>query len=266
VKAKHRAILADERGQLISPLFKFSTSRAELERVYALACQGLAQDEPLAVVLEATDIAWYPVATFSHQRGATVYVVNPHTAADLARFYQRHARSDRLSAQTLARLPVVNPEHLYHWVPPGAVCLALKRGCQELERLTEQASAIQNRLQSTDQLGWPALQQRVFTAPFSSAARWFREHFYASRCMVGAGISGLQTARLKCLVCADNPHGTVIYAVPCGQGKLLPDMNTGSITHYARSCQGTRAAGVSVTFLREKRARAGYGWPWRRQL
>ena len=194
VRAKHRAILADERGQFISPLLKFSTSLAELEQVYALACQGLAQDEPLAVVLEATDVAWYPVATFFHQRGATVYVVNPRTAADLARFYQRHARSDRLSAQTLARLPVVNPERLDPWAPPGAVCLALKRGCQELERLTEEASAIQNRLQSTDHLGWPELHQRVFPDPFSPAARWFREHFYDPRCVVKAGIPGLQAA------------------------------------------------------------------------
>jgi transposase len=101
--ARHRAILADKRGRFLSPVVQFRTGQADLERVYAWARQGMAAEEPLAVVLEATDIVWYPVAVFFQQRGATVYLVNPRMAADLARFYQRYAKSDRLSAQTLFR-------------------------------------------------------------------------------------------------------------------------------------------------------------------
>ncbi len=127
VVAKHRAILADERGRLIGGIVKFRTRRADLERVYAIARRGMAADEPLAVVLEATDIVWYPVAIYFVQRGATVYLVNPRMAADLARFYQRYARSDRLSAKVLARLPVVNPDSLYPWVQSGPDYLALQR-------------------------------------------------------------------------------------------------------------------------------------------
>ena len=194
VVAKHRAILADERGRFIGRLVKFRTCQADLERVYALARRGMTPDEPLAVVLEATDIVWYPVAIFFQQRGATVYLVNPRMAADLARFYQRYAKSDRLSAQTLARLPVVNPDSLYPWVRSGPDYLALQRSCKEVERLTTQASAIQNRLRSTDHLGWPDLHRRVFANPFSRAARWFRDHFYDPRCVVEAGVSGLRRA------------------------------------------------------------------------
>lgn len=194
VVAKHRAILADERGGFISKLVKFRTCQADLERVYAWARRGMRPDEPLAVVLEATGIVWYAVVVFFQQRGATVYLVNPRMAADLARFYQRYAKSDRLSAQTLARLPVVNPDGLYPWVRPGPAYLALQRGCKELERLTTQASAIQNRLRSTDHLGWPDLHRRVFADPFSPAARWFRDHFYDPRLVVAAGVSGLRRA------------------------------------------------------------------------
>lgn len=194
VTASHRAILADERGRFISPLVKFRTCRAELQKLYALARRGMAADEPLVVVLEATDIVWYPVALFFHQRGATVYLVNPRMAADLGRFYQRYAKSDRLAAKTLARLPLLNPDRLYPWVAAGATYLALQRGCKEVERLSMQASAIQNRLQSTDHLGWPDLHRRVFTEPFGPAARWFREHFYDPRAVVAAGRVGLQQA------------------------------------------------------------------------
>lgn len=194
ITAKHRAILADERGQFISKVLQFRTCQADLERVYTLARRGMESDEPLAVVLEATDIVWYPVAIFFHQRGATVYLVNPRMAADLARFYRRYAKSDRLSAQTLARLPVVNPDSLYPWVPLGPDYLALQRGCKELERLTTQANAIRHRLQSTDHLGWPDLHRRVFAEPFSPAARWFRDHFYDPRQVAAAGVSGLRQA------------------------------------------------------------------------
>jgi len=194
VTAKHRAILADERGRFIGGILKFNTTQAELERLYATARQGLEADEELAVVLEATDIVWYPVAVFFHRRGATVYLVNPRMAADLARFYKRHAKSDRLSAKVLARLPVVSPDSLYPWVPSGPDYLALQRGCKELERLTEQASATQNRLRSADHLGWPGLHLRVFGDPFSPAARWFREHCYDPHRVVEAGVSGLRRA------------------------------------------------------------------------
>jgi len=194
VTAQHRAILADERGRFIGHLVQFRTGQADLERVYALARRGMAPDEPLAVVLEATDIVWYPVAVFFQQRGATVYLVNPRMAADLARFYQPYAKSDRLSAQTLARLPVVNPDSLYPWIRLGPAYLALQRGCKELERLTTQASAIQNRLRSTDHLGWPDLHRRVFGDPFSPVARWFRDQFYDPRRVVEAGVSGLRQA------------------------------------------------------------------------
>ena len=56
VTARHRAILADERGRFISRLLKFSTCEADLDRLYATARKGMAPDEPLVVVLEATDI------------------------------------------------------------------------------------------------------------------------------------------------------------------------------------------------------------------
>lgn len=194
VVAEHRAIIADERGRFIGGILKFRTTQADLERIYATARRGMEADEELVVVLEATDIVWYPVATYFYQRRATVYLVNPRMAADLGCFYKRHARSDRLSAKVLARLPVVSPDSLYPWVLPGPGYLALQRGCKELERLTTQASAIQNRLRSADHLGWPGLHRRVFRQPFSPAARWFRDHFYDPRRVVEAGVAGLRRA------------------------------------------------------------------------
>jgi transposase len=192
--AKHRAIIADGRSQFISPLIKFDTRLADLEWLRARALREAEPEEELVVVMEATDINWYPVAVYFGQWGATVHVVNPRMAADLARFYKRHARSDRLSAQVLARLPLVNPESLYPLVLSGADCLALQRGCKELDRLTVQISAHKNRLQAIDRLGWPGLKGRVFKAAAGVVTRWFRDHFYDPRQVVDAGVEGLRQA------------------------------------------------------------------------
>lgn len=192
--AKHRAIIANERSQFISPVIKFETRLADLERLRARALEGAKPDEELVVVMEATDINWYPVSVYFSRQAATVHVVNPRMSADLARFYKRHARSDRLSAKALARLPLVSPECVYPLVLSGADYLALQRGCKELDRLTVQISAHKNRLQAIDRLGWPGLKLRVFQDSASPAARWFRDHFYDPREVAEAGVAGLRQA------------------------------------------------------------------------
>jgi transposase len=192
--ARHRAIIADGRNRFISPLLKFHTQLADLERLRARALQDAGPEEELVVVMEATDINWYPVAVYFLQHGATVHVVNPRMAADLARFYKRHAQSDRLAAKVLARLPLVSPDSVYPLVLAGADYLALQRGCQELDRLTVQISAHKNRLQAIDRLGWPGLKRRVFRSPASGVARWFRAHFYNPQQVVVAGVAGLRQA------------------------------------------------------------------------
>ncbi|MBN1137751.1 MAG: transposase [Anaerolineae bacterium] len=189
--AQHRAIIADERSRFISPLIKFDTRLADLERLRVRALEGTEPDEELVVVMEATDINWFPIAVYFSQHGATVHVVNPRMAADLARFYKRHARSDRLSAKVLARLPLVSPESVYPLVLSGPDHLALQRACKELDRLTVQISAHKNRLQAIDRLAWPGLKKRVFKAPASPVSRWFREHFYDPRQVVEADVEGL---------------------------------------------------------------------------
>jgi len=194
VTAKHRAIVLDERSRFISPIITFHTELAALDRLRGKALEGAAPDCELVVVMEATNIVWYPISVYFLQRGATVHVVNPRISADLGRFYKRHAQSDRLAAKTLARLPLVSPEILYPLMLSGGDYLALQRGCRELDRLTSQASAIKNRLQDTDLLAWPGLKQRVFSKGSHPVLPWFRDHFYDPRRVVEAGEAGVRQA------------------------------------------------------------------------
>lgn len=194
VTAKHRAIIANERSQYISPIISFDTELAALERLRARALKGAEPDCPLVVVMEATNIVWYPISVYFTRHGDTVHVVNPRMSAALSRFYHQYAKSDQLSAKSLARMPLVCPETLYPVTLSGADYLGLQRGCRELDRLTVQTSAIKNRLQAIDLLGWPGLKQRVFSVPLGKAARWFRDHFYDPQQVVKAGESALRQA------------------------------------------------------------------------
>ena len=79
VTAKHRAIIADERSQFISPIIRFASRLADLDRLRARALQGAEPDCTLVVVMEATNIVWYPVSVYFLRQGATVHVPrNPH--------------------------------------------------------------------------------------------------------------------------------------------------------------------------------------------
>ena len=61
-----------------------------------------------------------------------VYLVNSQEVADLRRYYQRHATSDRIAARVLARLPLVTPDKLHRLVLPSATAFACQRACYAL--------------------------------------------------------------------------------------------------------------------------------------
>jgi transposase len=154
----HKAIVMDDRGRPLTPVLKVSTRAAELEKLFVRAREGASCDEPLTVVTEPTGMAWFPVAVFCQRQGVTVYVVNSQQVADLRRYYKRHAKSDRIDARVLAKLPVVSPEKLHPLSLHTADTLACQRGCKELDRLMNLCMAIHYRLQAIDRFAWPGLE------------------------------------------------------------------------------------------------------------
>jgi hypothetical protein len=108
-------------------------SLGEVERV---ALAGAAPGPRLEVVLEPTGPAWLPIALFFCSRGHTVYRVSSAKAHDLRRFLRRHAKSNGIDADTLARLPLVDPAGLHPLQLPDAARAALDRRVRATDRLT----------------------------------------------------------------------------------------------------------------------------------
>jgi transposase len=113
---------------------------ASLESVEQQALAGAGRGTRLEVVIEPTGPAWLPVAVFFTARGHTVFRVSSAKAADLRRFLSRHAKSNSIDAETLARLPLIDPAGLRALELPDSTRAALDRRVRTCDRLTLQAA------------------------------------------------------------------------------------------------------------------------------
>ncbi|MGE5765193.1 MAG: transposase [Mycobacterium leprae] len=111
------------------------------------ALAGAAAGVRLEVVIEPTGPAWLPIAVFFTARGHRVFRVSSAKAADLRRFLSRHAKSNGIDADTLARLPLLAPGSLHPLeLPATAQAAALDRRVRACDRLTQQAALHQRRI------------------------------------------------------------------------------------------------------------------------
>jgi transposase len=105
--------------------------------VETVALAGCPAGTRLEVVIEPTGPAWLPIAVFFSTRGHQVFRVSSQKAADLRRFLSRHAKSNGIDADTLARLPLFDPARLRPLVLPGTERAALDRRVRATDRLTQ---------------------------------------------------------------------------------------------------------------------------------
>ncbi len=72
----------------------------------------------LTVVMEPTGLAWLPIALFLQARFPQAVLVRAkeQKVVGLRRFLGAYAKSDRLDAITLAKLPLLDPSPLAHAV------------------------------------------------------------------------------------------------------------------------------------------------------
>jgi transposase len=191
VTARHTAVVLDgNRNEFIGPVIRFETQPAALEKLLQQARTGLGEAGQVVAVLEATGMAWYPVAVYLHQRGVQVYRLNGRMTADLRRVYWRHASSDCIDGRVLARLYQVAPERLHRLQPPSGDYLALQRACRELARWRQLIIGTKNRLLAYDQLAWNGLSQVV---PVEARA-WVRGQWYDPWQVHQAGLAQLAAA------------------------------------------------------------------------
>jgi transposase len=218
-KGEHKAVIVDEAGRFVSPVIRFRTDPSSMARLLEVAQEGN-PDQKLQAVMEPTGMAWFPVAAFLVRHSVTVYLVNSQQVADLRKYFKKHAKSDRIDARVLAKLPLVDAEKLHRLELSNARTLACQRGCKQLERLMKQRTACQNRIIALDRFAWPGLEEAVFADLFCPAARWFREHWYSP---VRVHQAGAEAIRQKWLESGLDPADSgewMSYLVPLAEKVL----------------------------------------------
>src|SRR5215472_8084748 len=145
IATAHTVRVLDGEGNIVAERKAWPTVES-LIAVEAAALAGCPQDIRLEVVIEPAGPAWLPIAVFFTRRGHRVFRVSSQKAADLRRFLSRHAKSNGIDADTLARLPLFDPAGLRPLVLPGAERAALDRRVRATDRLTRQAAKHKTRI------------------------------------------------------------------------------------------------------------------------
>jgi len=136
IATAHTVRVLDGEGIVVAKRRAWPTADS-LAAVEAAALAGCPEDTRLEVVIEPTGPAWPPIAVFFCARGHQVFRVSSQKAADLRRFLSRHAKSNGIDADTLARLPLFDPAGLRPLQLPGAERAALDRRVRAADRLTQ---------------------------------------------------------------------------------------------------------------------------------
>ena len=145
IASRHSVRVLEADGRMVCRASCVPTveSLAAVERA---ALAGAPEGTTLAVVFEPTGPAWMPIAVFFAQRGHAVYRVSSAKAADLRRFLRRHAKSNGIDAETLARIPLADPGGLQPLELPGEAAAALDRRVRACARLTQAAAGHKTRI------------------------------------------------------------------------------------------------------------------------
>lgn len=139
IASAHTVRVLDENGREVCRR-RCEPTVASLTAIETAALAGAGADTRLEVVFEPTGPAWLPIAVFFIVREHKVFRVSSAKAADLRRFLSRHAKSNGIDADTLARLPLIDPDGLRPLELPSAEAAALDRRVRACDRLTMAAS------------------------------------------------------------------------------------------------------------------------------
>jgi transposase len=173
ITGMHRAEAIDEKGNRCGHV-KFRTTPEGLALLSGLCFRD--GSAPI-IVLEPTGLAWLPMVSFlkANCPQATMVRAKQQKVAALRRVLREHAKSDRIDALTLARLPLVDPEHLEPLALPSADMQRLDRLTRRRDRLATGVANRKTRISALLMGLFPGLWE-CFQEPWNPRARWIYRH------------------------------------------------------------------------------------------
>jgi transposase len=191
-RADHQASLADERGEFAWSGWRFRTTPADLERLWA----KLPADTEVVAVMEPTRNAWVPLAGWLRARGARVILVPPEQSSDLRDYYNKHTKTDRLDSRVLARLPLLHPEGL-RAIDGLGPAEPLRRAVRHRTSLVERRTRAAQRLDALIELLGPAWADALGTGDYTKTALAVLERYADPRALKKLGRKRLSVLLIR---------------------------------------------------------------------
>lgn len=195
VSTAHTVVVVDEDGEVVCR----RRARPNVESLTAVeqaALEGTPAGTRLEVVVEGTGPAWMPIVVFFSTRGHVVFRVSSAKSADLRRFLSRHAKTNQIDAETLARLPLIDRRGLQPVETPEGAAASLDRRVRAAGRLREQATRHKTRLRFLARQAFPMLDDAV-TGELGVGDIAVLERYGDPRKMVRAGLERVTRLMVK---------------------------------------------------------------------
>lgn len=174
--AFHEVQVTTGAGERLGRSFRIGRGRRGFEEL--LEGVGSVTDggaESAVFAIEATQNYWMELVHPLKKAGYEVYLVSPSKSTDLRRFYRKHTKTDAIDAESLSRLPVVDPD-----IRPAVVSDTrydmLRRLARQSWQLRERMSARKRRIMSRVLTVYPGFEQ-VFRNRYCGAARLFMRRY-----------------------------------------------------------------------------------------
>jgi transposase len=145
IASEHTARVLNGEGKVVAKRKAVPTTES-LTTLEQAALEGAPPGTALEVVMEPTGPAWLPIAVFFSSRGHQVFRVPSAKAHDMRRYFSRHAKSNSIDADALAKLAIIDPDGLRPLELDGADEAALDRRVRACDRLTQEAAQHKKRI------------------------------------------------------------------------------------------------------------------------
>ncbi len=173
IASAHTVRVLDGEGTTLAKRKALPTVES-LTQIETAALEGTPAGSQLEVVIEATGPAWLPIAVFFSSRGHRVYRVSSAESADLRRYLSRHAKTNGIDADTLARIPLFHPGGVAPLVMAGPEAAALDRRVRAADRLTRDIAERKTRIKALVRQLMPMspLTGKITNADLAVLERW----------------------------------------------------------------------------------------------
>lgn len=176
IEAPSTARIVNDKGEELGHKYSFPITKESLDKLYARARSYAQPGDGIRIIIEPTNMIWFPVAIYGKAQDCEVVRVKAHKVHDLRRFYARNKKDDGLDALTLAMMPIVDRKGIEELYLPPAENFALTRRVRQRERLVQDLTAQKNRLESL--LGWMFSEvTKYFSDPFGNVAKMFYRYY-----------------------------------------------------------------------------------------